>query len=127
VWRIEAGVAYQNGSVFCASCDGSVYRVNADTGKEIWSYRTPKSDANPAIYSAPVCTEDAVYFGSFDGYVYCLNIDDGKLKWRFRPIEGAEITGTLQTDGRRIALPIRKSIGNNRGENGIVIIEEGPN
>ena len=51
--RIEAGVGYQNGSVFCASCDGSVYRVNAETGKEVWTYRTPRSEANPAIYSAP--------------------------------------------------------------------------
>jgi eukaryotic-like serine/threonine-protein kinase len=125
--RIEAGVAYQNGSVFCASCDGSVYRVNADTGKEIWTYRTPKSAASPAIYSAPVCTEDAVYFGSFDGYLYCLNIDVGKLEWRFRPVEGSQITGTPQTDGRRIALAIRKARDNGRGEDGIVIVEEGPN
>jgi eukaryotic-like serine/threonine-protein kinase len=124
--RIEAGVAYQNGSVFCASCDGSAYRVNAETGKEIWSYRTPKSDASPAIYSAPVCTEDAVYFGSFDGYLYCLNIDDGKLKWRFRPVAGAEITGSPQTDGRRIAVPIRKN-RNGGGENGITIIVESQN
>ena len=85
---IEAGVGYQNGSVFCASCDGSVYRVNAETGKEVWTYRTPRSEANPAIYSAPVCTDDAVYFGSFDGYLYCLKIDDGKLKWRIKAVEG---------------------------------------
>ena len=124
--RIEAGVAFANGSVFCASCDGSVHRVNAETGKEIWGYRTPDSGANPAIYSATICTEDAVYFGSFDGYLYCLNIGDGKLKWRFRPVEGAEITGSPQTDGQRIALAIRKSDPNPRGENGIVIIDEGP-
>ncbi len=123
--RIEAGVAYQRGSVFCAACDGGIYRVDAETGKEIWSYKTPASEASPAIYSAPVCTEDAVYFGSFDGYVYCLNIDSGQLRWRFCPVAGAEITGSPQTDGRRIALSIRRS-RNRGGENGLVIIDDKP-
>ncbi len=123
--RIEAGVAYQRGSVFCAACDGGIYRVDAETGKEIWHYKTPVSDANPAIYSAPVCTEDAVYFGSFDGYIYCLNIENGQLRWRFCPVAGAEITGSPQTDGRRIALPIRRS-RNRGGENGLVIIGDKP-
>jgi outer membrane protein assembly factor BamB len=124
--RIEAGVAYQGGSAYCAACDGGVYRVDAETGKEIWSYKTPSSDASPAIYSAPVCTENAVYFGSFDGFVYCLNIDNGHLKWRFCPVEGAEITGSPQTDGHRIALSIRKSSRAGTGENGIVIIGDKP-
>jgi eukaryotic-like serine/threonine-protein kinase len=119
--RIEAGVAYQRGSVFCAACDGGVYRVDSETGKEIWHYKTPASEASSAIYSAPVCTEDAVYFGSFDGYVYCLNIDNGQLMWRYCPVVGAEITGSPQTDGRRIALSIRRS-RNRGGENGLVII-----
>ncbi len=123
--RIEAGVGYQNGSVFCASCDGSVYRVNAETGKEVWTYRTPRSEANPAIYSAPVCTDDAVYFGSFDGYLYCLKIDDGKLKWRIKAVEGAEITSAPLSDGHRIAVAIRQNSGM-KGENGIVIIGEDP-
>jgi outer membrane protein assembly factor BamB len=124
--RIEAAVAYQGGSVYCAACDGGVYRVDAETGKEIWSYKTPASQASPAIYSAPVCTEDSLYFGSFDGYVYCLNIADGKLRWRFCPIPGAEITGSPQTDGRRIALSIRRNIRNRAGEDGIVIIGDKP-
>ena len=123
--RIEAGVAYQRGSVFCAACDGGIYRVDAETGKEIWRYKTPASEASRAIYSAPVCTEDAVYFGSFDGYVYCLNIDSGQLRWRYCPVAGAEITGSPQTDGRRIALSIRRS-RDRGGENGLVIIGDKP-
>ena len=83
-------------------------------GARVWRYQTPKSDANPAIYSAPVCTEDACrLLGSFDGYLYCLNIEDGKLKWRIGPVPGAEITSAPLTDGRRIAVAIRQ---NQRGQ-----------
>ncbi|MFI5455321.1 MAG: PQQ-binding-like beta-propeller repeat protein [Isosphaerales bacterium] len=124
--RIEAGVAFQDGSIFCGSCDGRFYRVNAETGKQIWSYQTPESNgASSDIYSAPLCTEDAVYFGSFDGHLYCLQIDDGALKWRFKPVEGAEITGSPLTDGRRIVLPIRRS-SKEHGQNAIVVIGEDP-
>jgi outer membrane protein assembly factor BamB len=86
--RIEAGPGYRDGSVFFGSCDGRFYRLNAETGKEVWSYQTPITQgAITAIYSTPLCTEDAVYFGSFDGYLYCLRINDGQLKWRIRPVE----------------------------------------
>ena len=36
--------------------------------------------ASTAIYSAPLCTEDAVYFGSFDGHLYCLKIANGAIE-----------------------------------------------
>jgi outer membrane protein assembly factor BamB len=122
--RIEAGVAYRDGSVFVGSCDGRFYRLNSETGKEVWSYRTPDSEAESrAIYSAPLCTEDAVYFGSFDGYLYCLRIENGDLKWRIRPVEGAEITGSPLTDGRRIVLAISRN-SKHQGQHAIVAISD---
>jgi len=122
--RIEAGPAYRQGSVFFGSCDGRFYRVNAETGKEVWSYQTPKSQgASTAIYSAPLCTEDAVYFGSFDGHLYCLRIDNGQLKWRIQPVKGSEITGSPLTDGRRIVLAIRRNL-EKQGQDAIVVIGE---
>ncbi len=122
--RIEAGVGYRDGSVYVGSCDGRFYRVNAQTGKEVWSYETPRSPgAVSAIYSAPLCTEDAVYFGSFDGYLYALKIDGGGLKWRIRPLENAEITGSPLTDGRRIFVSLRRN-SNRKGEHAIVAIDE---
>jgi len=122
--RIEAGVAYRDGSVFFGSCDGRFYRVNAVTGKEVWTYRTPETKgASTAIYSAPLCTEDAVYFGSFDGHVYCLKIDHGDVKWRIEPVKGAEITGSPVTDGRRIVLAVRRS-SRDQGQDAIVALGE---
>jgi len=122
--RIEAGVGYRDGSVFAGSCDGRFYRVHSATGKEVWSYQTPiAKGANTAIYSAPLCTEDAVYFGSFDGHLYCLKVDNGELKWRIQPVKGSEITGSPLTDGRRIVLAIRRNLGN-EGQDAIVAIGE---
>ena len=122
--RIEAGVAYRDGSVFFGSCDGRFYRVNAETGKEVWSYETPRSEGViTAIYSSPVCTEDAVYFGSFNGYLYCLKLANGELKWRIRPVEGSEITGSPLTDGRRIFVSMRRN-SKQQGRDAIVAIGE---
>jgi outer membrane protein assembly factor BamB len=98
--------------------------VNAVTGKEVWTYRTPETKgASTAIYSAPLCTEDAVYFGSFDGHVYCLRIDHGDVKWRIEPVKGAEITGSPVTDGRRIVLAVRRSF-RDQGQDAIVALGE---
>ncbi len=122
--RIETGVAYRDGSVFVGSCDGRFYRINAETGKEVWSYQTPLTKgASTAIYSAPLCTEDAVYFGSFDGHLYCLKIADGSLKWRIEPIKGSEILGSPMTDGRRIVLSMRRNF-QKQGQHAIVAIGE---
>jgi eukaryotic-like serine/threonine-protein kinase len=122
--RIEAGAAYRDGSVFFGSCDGRFYRVNAESGKEVWSYQTPRSPgASAAIYSAPLCTEDAVYFGSMDGYLYCLRVDNGQLKWRIQPVEGSQITSSPLTDGRLIVVAIRRN-SKNQGQQAIVVIGE---
>ena len=122
--RIETGVAYRDGSVFVGSCDGRFYRINAETGKEVWSYQTPVTKgASTAIYSAPLCTEDAVYFGSFDGHLYCLRIVDGGLKWRIQPVKGSEILGSPLTDGRRIAISMRRNF-EKQGQDAIVVIGE---
>ena len=122
--RVEAGPAVRDGSVFFGSCDGRFYRVNAETGKAVWSYQTPRSPGvNTAIYSAPVCTDNAVYFGSFDGHLYCLKIGNGELKWRFQPVKGSEITASPETDGRRIVLAIRRNSAK-QGQDAIVAIGE---
>ncbi len=98
--RIDAGSAYRDGSIFFGSSGGRFYRVDAETGKEIWSYQIPDvQGTNAAIYCTPLCTEDAVYFNSFDGYLYCLKIATGELVWRFQPVEGSEVDLSLATDG----------------------------
>jgi hypothetical protein len=50
-----------------------------------------------------------------------LRIENGDLKWRIRPVEGAEITGSPLTDGRRIVIAVRQS-SKQRGQHAIVAI-----
>ena len=126
--RIDAGSAYRDGSIFFGSSGGRFYRVDAETGKEIWSYQIPDvHDTHAAIYCTPLCTEDAVYFNSFDGRLYCLNITNGALKWRFQPVQDSEVDLSLATDGQRIVLGVRRSSEGKKGEDAIVAIDEDEN
>jgi hypothetical protein len=69
-----------DGKVFLASVDAhTVYALDADTGKELWSYTTGgRVDSPPTIYRG------LALFGSADGWLYCLRASDGELVWRFR-------------------------------------------
>ena len=123
--RIDAGSAYRDGSIFFGSSGGRFYRVDAETGKEIWSYQIPDAHGTKAaIYCTPLCTEDAVYFNSFDGYLYCLKIATGALEWRFQPVEGSEVNLSLATDGQRIVVGVRRNSETKKGEDAIVVIGE---
>lgn len=123
--RIDAGSAYRDGSIFFGSSGGRFYRVNAETGKEIWSYQIADvHGTNAAIYCTPLCTEDAVYFNSFDGHLYCLKIASGELKWRFEPVAGSEVDLSLETDGQRIVVGVRRNSETKKGEDAIVVIGE---
>ena len=123
--RIDAGSTYRQGSIFFGSSGGTFYRVDAETGKEIWSYQIPDvHDTHAAIYCTPLCTEDAVYFNSFDGHLYCLKVKTGELKWRFQPSPGSEVDLSLATDGQRIVVGVRRNSDTKRGEDAIVAIGE---
>jgi outer membrane protein assembly factor BamB len=123
--RIDAGSAYHDGSVYFGSDGGCFYRVDAETGKEIWHYQIPGvKDTKAAIYCTPLCTADSVYFNSFDGHVYCLKISNGELKWRFQPSPGSEVDLSLATDGQRLVVGIRRNSDERTGEDAIVAIGE---
>ncbi len=68
------------GKLFVAAVDEhTVYALDENSGKEIWSYTTGgRVDSSPTIYKG------MAIFGSADGYIYALGADDGELVWRFR-------------------------------------------
>ena len=83
-WNIEIGgklssVSAAAGRVYVAAVDRhTVYCLDAETGKSLWSYTAGgRIDTPPTIYRG------GVYFGSADGWVYALRSEDGKLAWRF--------------------------------------------
>ena len=83
-WNIEIGgklssVSAAGGRVYVAAVDRhTVYCLDAETGRSLWSYTAGgRIDTPPTIYRG------GVYFGSADGWVYALRSEDGELAWRF--------------------------------------------
>jgi len=57
----------------------TVFCLNSDTGRTLWSYQT-----GGRIDSPPSISNGIAVFGCGDGWVYALRASDGQLVWRFR-------------------------------------------
>src|SRR5262249_6958261 len=64
---------------FGSSADDRVRCLDADSGRELWSFCT-----EGPVRLAPTVAEDLVLFGSDDGQVYCVKAKDGALVWKQR-------------------------------------------
>jgi outer membrane protein assembly factor BamB len=67
-----ASAAVTEKLVIAASRDRSVYALERDKGKELWSFAT-----KGRVDSSPVIAGERVYFGSTDGFLYVLTMDKG--------------------------------------------------
>ena len=75
-----SGLVVVSGKVLVAGVDThTVYALNADDGKTLWSYTV-----GARVPSPPTFHGGEAIFGSADGHVYCLRASDGELAWRFR-------------------------------------------
>jgi len=82
--RLQFDAGYEpvvaDGRVLVASSRNDlVTAFDAETGKEIWTYRT-----NGPVRFAPAVWEEFVCFGSDDGCLYCVELSTGKLRWKHR-------------------------------------------
>ena len=67
------------GLVIAAALDARrVVALDADTGKEAWTYH-----AGGRVDSPPTVHGGLVLFGAADGCIYCVRLADGRLVWRF--------------------------------------------
>jgi len=64
------------GFLYVTDDNGQAYKLDAATGKEIW---TAKLEG--AIRSAPIISNGAVYFGSGNSHCYALSADTGQILW----------------------------------------------
>ena len=64
---------------FGSSADHKVYAVDAETGREKWSFFT-----GGPVRLAPAFWQDRLFAASDDGYLYCLASRDGTLLWKLR-------------------------------------------
>jgi outer membrane protein assembly factor BamB len=67
---------FDNGIVYIGASDGNMYAVDANTGKEIVHYHTPRP-----INSSPLVVNNVLYFGSDDGTFYALDPQSGNPIW----------------------------------------------
>jgi outer membrane protein assembly factor BamB len=67
-----------NGMVYIGSWDGSVYALDAATGKLIWNHHT-----EGVIDASPATRDDILFATSNDGSLYILNARTGQERLRF--------------------------------------------
>jgi outer membrane protein assembly factor BamB len=88
---IETTPAVAFGKVFVGADDGSLYALNATSGKVLWEYST----GGPIIASPIVSINEIVYVGSTDGYIYALYAETGDLVWSDNTGASIEVTPVL--------------------------------
>lgn len=74
---VKAQPAIYGGTVYISSFDGTLYALDAVSGKMHW-----KSFIGGTLVSAPAATEDVVVIGSTSGAVACLRRRDGRMMWK---------------------------------------------
>lgn len=65
-------------TLYVSSNDGTLYALNAVTGKLIWSFRSSQSIRTRAILSGTGTNTPYIYFGSDDRSIYMLNAKTGE-------------------------------------------------
>lgn len=74
----QSSPSIANGVVYVGSANGDFYAVDAQTGQEVWRFKTGNK-----VRSSPAIAEGIVYFGSWDHNVYALDAQTGQERWRF--------------------------------------------
>ncbi len=109
---VNRGVAMWKGSLFVGTLDGRLVKLDAATGKVVWSIDTVENHAHTyTITGAPRVFDNLVVIGNggaeYDsrGYVTAFDTVTGRKVWRFhvvpgdpaKPQENAALTRALKT------------------------------
>ena len=90
------GVALDAGKVFVSTGFGSVFALDAATGKQLW-----KSDLEVPIVNAPVANGGRVFVSSQDNHFVALSENDGHTLWDHQGI--SESAGILTSTSAAVA------------------------
>ncbi len=77
--EVTAPATFQNGHIFFGAWDGTLRRVELQSGKEIW-----KHQARAELTGAPTLWAGRVLASSRDGHLHALNARTGDLAWAYR-------------------------------------------
>ncbi len=87
MWRFEAddevnsSPAYAGGVIYFGTNGGSVYAVNARTGRLRWHAHSYSSFGREEFYATPTVAYGRVYIGNADGTLYAFGARTGHLLW----------------------------------------------
>jgi outer membrane protein assembly factor BamB len=83
--QIIAAPAYADGTVYVATSAGSLYALNARTGRQRWrSESFARFGRREYFYATPTVAYGRVYIGNADGTVYAFGAGSGRLLWARR-------------------------------------------
>ncbi len=94
--KIASSPTVAEGKMVFGSFDENYYCLDAETGKEIWRFKTGAEvwHLNPVFVK-----EGKVYCASFDNHIYCLDFETGKEIWRFRTGKYGNSSAPVYHDG----------------------------
>ena len=92
---ITASPVVKDGIVYAGSYDGKFYAINAETGKEIWSFKLPTE----MVFWAPAAVHGGiVVVGGGDGFIYARDAKSGEPLWQVKT-DGMISGGPTIVDG----------------------------
>lgn len=90
------GVAFDNGKLFVTTGFGSVFALDAATGKQLWMHTV-----GVPIINAPVANGGRVFVSSEDNHFYALAESDGRALWDHHGIN--ETASILESTSAAVA------------------------
>ncbi len=83
---IKASPSHHHGRIFVADYEGSMYALDASSGKALWRTNTTRQRpfGSGGFYSSPAVAFGRVYAARDDGTVYALDERTGKISWYFQ-------------------------------------------
>ena len=82
---IKSSPSYDQGRIFVADYQGSVYALEAQTGKPVWRTNTTRVPpfGQGGFFSSPAIAFGKVYAARDDGTVFGFDEKSGKVSWSF--------------------------------------------
>lgn len=98
------------GLVYAGSKDGTMYALDAETGKPRWAFSTGNG-----VYTCPAVAGGIAYFGSADYHLYAVDVKTGDQRWQFSaggeinssPVVAGGVVYAGSDDGRLYAVDAR--------------------
>jgi alcohol dehydrogenase (cytochrome c) len=92
VFKTQRGVALADGKIVRGSPDGSLFALDAKTGKELWSRQVADPADGYFISAPPLIVDDLIFIGpagsesAGKGWVGAFKLSSGERVWKFNTV-----------------------------------------